>query len=401
MVVDRIKKLVGMGSGGEDEGSSSGSDSAIMPTDSGVIKKTAKKVDLSRGDVKEAVENFQELGAMAYPAIDERAIGKDEKGDTKMGEEGPSFLYVIYEDDDVLAVGGAKSTILTFASRLNLTNKETQAVTEAHRVAADMNGLSEHTVMDDIFIVPKRGTKEEVRSFAAANEEREKEVDMGDEGARELEENGFKLKASEVFESPPKPDDNEYFGVRYGCEEGAVEVTLEPEVGEDEKHRAVVQPNGDLLMPREIAVGLGVGHRDVEWEDEDGKVVGRMKNGTTDKEVENVVRTSLSMDNIEEEVQAHLPDSHVSRVGIKEGDEASVRLEPNDDDFAMVLKTDVPDAPSETSVEIKNIGTGTDMLCFAVPDEVAGLLGVDDDEDRQVEWGVRGDEMVGSVVRRS
>jgi len=397
MVLDRIRKLVGMGA--DEEDTDSGGDGAIMPTNSRVIKKTAKKVDLSTGEVKEAVENFQELGAMAYPAIDERAVGKDEKAESKMGEEGPSFLYVIHEDEDVLVVGGAKSTILTFAGRLNLTNKETEAVTVAHRLAAGMNGLSEHTVMDDIFMVPKGGKKKGATSFGGAEDTGRDDAEEEDEAARELEESGFTISASEVFDTPPEVEEKEYFGLDCGCKDGAVEVTLEPGNGEREQHRAVVQPNGDLVIPREIAVGLGVEHRDIEWEDENGKVVGRMRNGSVEKEVEKVVRTSLSMDSIEEEVQAYLPDSHVSRIGVGEGDRAAIRLEPDGEEFAMVLTTDASDAPSETSVEIKNIGTGTDMLCFAVPDEIARLLGVDDDEERQVEWGLRGDEMVGSVVR--
>jgi hypothetical protein len=397
MVFERIKKLVGRGADDEDTGT--GGDGAIMPTNSKVIKKTAKRVDISRGDVKEAVENFQELGAMAYPAIDERAIGMEEKGDTKMGEEGPSFLYVIHEDEDVLVVGGAKSTIVTFAGRLNLSNKETEAVTVAHRTAANMNGLSEHTVMDDIFMVPKREKKKKTGAFEGPGEERgdETQNDPGDSG--ELEDGGLRISASEVFDSPPDVEEEEYFGVSYGCKDGAVEVTIEPDVGR-QKHRAVVKPNGDVVMPREIAVGLGVEHRDVDWEDRNGKAVGRMRNGSVEKEAEDLVRTSLSMDNIEEDVQAYLPDGHVSRIGVSDGDEAAVKLEPDGDELVMVLSTDTSDVPPEAMVEIRNIGTGTDMLCFAVPEEIAGLLGVDDEKERQVEWGINGDEMVGSVVPR-
>lgn len=397
MVFERIKKLVGRGA--DEEDTDSGGDGAVMPTNSGVIKKTAKRVDLSRSEVKEAVENFQELGAMAYPAIDERAVGTEEKAESKMGEEGPSFLYVIHEDEDVLVVGGAKSTIVTFAGRLNLSNRETEAVTVAHRIAAGMNGLSEHTVMDDIFMVPKRGKKKAASSFADANDTESDKAEKDAQAARELEESGFTISASEVFDSPPDVDEKEYFGVSYGCKDGAVEVTLEPENGGRQKHRAVVQPNGDVVIPHEISVGLGVENRDIEWEDENGKAVGRMRNGSAEKEVKNPVRTTLSMDNIEEDLQAHLPDSHVSRIGISEGDTAAVRLEPDGDELAMVLSTDTSYAPSEAMVEIKNIGTGTDMLCFAVPEEIAGLLGVGDDKERQVEWGIRGDKMVGSVVR--
>lgn len=396
---DRVKKLVGLGSEEEDE--DSGSTGVVMPTDSAVIKKTAKKVDLSRGDVKEAVENFQEMGAMAYPAIDERAVGREEKGSGKMGEEGPSFLYAIYEDDDVLVVGGAKSTIVTFASRLHLSNTETEAVTTAHRIAADMNGFSEHTVMDDIFLVPKKKkkTKSKSNSFGGIMGGKEDDEDSEEEKhVRELEESGFKLDASEVFDSPPEVEDQKLFGLTYRCEDGTMEVTLKPKDNEEEYH-AVVKPNGDLLIPREIAVGLGVGRREVDWHDEDGKVIGRMKNGTSDKEVENFVRTSLSRDNIEGEIQAYLPDSHAAQVGVGEGDEAAVHLEPSDDGFAIVLTTDVSKGQPENSVEIRDIGTGTDMLCFAVPEEMAVILGVEDDEERQVEWGLRGNEMVGSVVQ--
>jgi len=404
MVFERVRNLVGRGS--DKEGNSGGGEGVVMPTNSRIIKKTAKEVDLSRGDVKEVVERFQEVGAMAYPVIDERAVrGDDDKSGKPNDDEGPSFLYVIYEDDDVLVIGGAKNIILTFADRLNLTNTETRAVTTANRLAGNRNGFSEHVVMDDIFIVPKEGNsgvrKEALGGLA------EKKVDGGDESGekadkmREVEENGFTLKVSELFEEKPDLDDKMHFSVTYGCDEGEITLTLDPKASSDEPYHAVIHPDGEMFIPSEIAVGLGVRHREVEWENEDGKVVGRMKNGRADEEVEteDMVRTTLAKDNVDDEVQAHLSGSHTSTLGISEGDEVALYVEPNKDDFSIVLSPDVSEAPAERTVEMKNIGTGTEMLCIALPDEIAEILNVNDNEERQIEWGVRGDKLVGNVVR--
>ena len=394
MVFERVKKLVGGGS--EDEGNSGG-DNVVMPTNSGVLKKTAKEVDLPRDEIREAVERFQEAGAMAYPVIDEKAVRDDDEKSSKPGEDdGPSFFYVIYEDDEVLVVGGAKSLIRTFADRLNLTKTEARAVTTAHRLAGNRNGFSEHIVMDDIFMVPKKGGSDvpELEGMTERTGSGEEKVD----GIQEVEENGFAIDANEVFEDPPSLEEQKHFGVAYGCEDGTITLTLDPNATGDEPHHAVIQPEGEILIPREIAVGLEIQHRDIDWERDDGIVVGRMENGRMEKEVVDTVKTKLAMDNIEEEVQAHLPGSHTGTLGVSEDDEVALHLEPEGDEFAMVLSSDAEDSPVDRTVTIKNIGTGTEMLCFAVPDEVADVLGVNDDEERQVEWGLRGDELVGTVV---
>lgn len=395
MVFDRVKKLVGRSS---DEEGDSGGDHVVMPDDSGVIKKTAKKVDLSKGDIKEVVERFQEAGAMAYPAINDRAVREgDDRSSKPNDEDGPSFFYVIYEDDEVLVVGGAKSLIRTFAERLNMSKTETKAVITANRLAADRNGLSEHVVMDNIFMVPKQGGSGAPK-LEGLTEKEEEEADEKEESIREVEENGFAIQASEVFENPPNLEERKHFGVTYRRDGNTITLTLNPNAVDDKSYHAVIQPEGEILIPHEIAIGLEVKHHDVDWEREDGKIIGTIKNGRMEEEVVDVVRTKLARDNIEEEIQAHLPSSHTNTLGINEEEEVGLRLEPKDDDFAMVLSSDPEEAPTDRTVRIKNIGTGTEILCFAVPDEVADVLGVNDGEEKQLEWGLRGDELVGTVV---
>ena len=392
MVFDRVKKLVG---GGSDDEDNSGGDNVVMPDDPGVIKKTAKEVDLSKNDVKEVVERVQEVGAMAYPVIEERAVREDENRSSKPNDEdGPSFFYVIYEDDEVLVVGGAKSLIRTFAGRLNMSKTEREAVTAANRIAANMNDLSEHVVMDDIFMVPKQGGSD--APDIGLTEKKRMESDEKVDGIQEVEENGFGIQVSEVFDESFDIEEKKHFGVTYGNEEGTITITLNPEATGEESYHAVIQPEGEILIPQELAIGLEVEHRDVDWKRDEGKIIGRIENGRMEDDVVDVVRTKLAKDNIEEEVQAHLPGSHTSTLGINEDEEVALHLEPQDDDFAMVLSSETN---GETrTVRIKNIGTGTEILCFAVPDEVADVLGVNDDDERQLEWGLRGDELVGTVV---
>jgi hypothetical protein len=394
MVFDRVRRLVG---GGSNEESNSGSDNVVMPDNAGVIRKTVKKVDLSKGDIREVVERFQEVGAMAYPVINDRAVREDGKNPNKPGQDdGPSFFYVIYEDDEVLVVGGAKSLIRTFAERLNMSKTETKAVIVANRLAADRNGLSEHVVMDDVFMVPKEGGSG-APEIEGLTEEKKKESDEKADRIREIEENGFAIQTSEVFEDSPDLEEKQHFGMNYTSKGNTIEVTLDPDPMGNESHHAVIHPKGKILIPQELAIGLEVEQREVDWRRDEGKIIGRMENGRRDEDVVDVVRTKLAKDNIEEEVQAHLPSSHTSTLGINEDEEVVLRLEPEDDDFAMILSPDT-DGETTRNVRIKDIGTGTEILCFAVPEEVADVLGVNDDKERQLEWGLRGEELVGTVV---
>jgi len=399
MVFDRVRNLIG---GSSDKEGSDTKEDVVMPTNPGVIKRTSKEVDLSRGDIKEAIERFQEVGAMAYPAIDKRAVrdGDDKSSKPMSDDDGPSFFYVVHEDDGVLVVGGAKNLLLTFADRLNLSNTETRAVTTAHRIAADMNGFSEHMVMDDIFMVPKREASGDA-ALSLGTGKGSGGAEKKGERIREIEENGFALNTSEVLDELPDIEEKKRLGASYGCEGGSITLTLNPKDAEDGSHHAVMQPGGDLLLPQEIALGLEIEHRDIDWRMDDGNVVGRMEDGLIEDEVVDKVRTKLAKDSIEEEVQAHLPGSHTSTLGIGEDNEVAIYLEPDKDGdgFLMVLRPDGEGAPTDRTVEIKDIGTGTEMLCFAVPENIADVLDINDDEERQIEWGMREDEMVGEVVR--
>lgn len=397
MVFDRVKeKLTGTGSGERDT-------DVVMPADSSVVKRTAKEVDLSSDEVEDAIKRFQEVGAMAFPVIDDKAVRGEGSTNVKE-EETPSFLYAVHEDEEVLVVGGAKNILLSLADRLEMSNAETRAVTRAQRIAADANGFSEHMVMDDVFMVPKEKRfvsrfdgLEDVGSESnngAADTLRDKM-----DGVREVEENGFVLQTPERFGEALNLDEKKYFGVTYGSDRDSLRLELDPSAGGEDVRHAVIQPNGNIHIPREIAVGLGVQHREVDWGMEDGKVVGVMEDGKVDADIVDTMRTSLVEDNVNEQVRAHLAGDHTRKLNIEEGDELAVYLEPDGDDFAIVATPHIFEAPTDAVVDVENIGKGTEMICFALPDEVADVLGVDDGKDRQVEWGIRGDELVGSVVR--
>lgn len=396
MVLDRVKdKLTG---GGSEERETE----VVMPADPAVVKKTAKEVDLSRDEVEDGVKRFQEVGAMAFPVIDKKAV-RGEDGTSVKDDESPSFLYAVHEDDEVLVVGGAKNIILSLADRLEMSNAERRAVTLSQRAAADANGFSEHMVMDDVFMVPKQKRfVSRLDGFGDTGGEDDGAADaLRDkmDGVQEVEEDGFVLETSERFGNALNLDDKKYFGVTYGADHESLRLELDPSAGGEDVRHSVIQPDGNIHIPREVAVGLGVEHRDVDWRMEDGKVVGVMEDGRMDDEVEDTVRTSLVEDNVNEKVRAHLAGSHTRTLNIEEGDEMAVYLEPDGDDFAVVATPRIFDAPTDRTVEIENIGKGTEMICFSFPEEVADVLEVDDGKDRQIEWGVRGDELVGTVVR--
>jgi hypothetical protein len=397
MVLDRVKEKLGKGASEERD------TDVVMPADPNVVKRTAKEVDISRDEVEETVKRFQEVGAMAFPVIDKKAVRGEGKNDAK-SEESPSFLYAVYEDDEVLVVGGAKNILLSIADRLEMSNTETRAVTLAQRVAADANGFSEHMVMDDVFLVPKQ--KRFVSRFDGLGDIGKEEEDDAAEklrdkmdGVREVEENGFVLETPERFGNALNLEEKKYFGVTYGSDRGSLRIELDPSAGGDDVRHGVIQPDGNIHIPREIAVGLGVEHREVDWKMDDGKVVGSMEHESMNGELEDTMRTSLVEDNVNNKVRAHLSGSHTKKLDLEEGDDIAVYLEPDGDDFAIVATPFILDAPTDAIVEVENIGKGTEMICFTVPDEIADVLGVDDGKDRQVEWGIRGDELVGTVVR--
>jgi len=399
MVFDRVKRRLT----GEDE--EKVETSVTMPADPKVIKETAEDTDLSRDEVEDAVKRFQEVGAMALPVIDKKAV-RGEDGTSVKDDETPSFLYAVHENEEVLVVGGAKNVLLSLADRLEMSNAETRAVTLAQRVAADANGFSEHMVMDDVFMVPKE--KRFVSRFDGLEDVDGEGGDGGGaaealrdkmDGVREVEKNGFVLETPDRFGNALNLDEKKYFGVTYGSGRGTLTLELDPAASGDDVRHGVIKPNGNIHIPREIAVGLGVEHRGVEWKMKNGKVVGEMEGESTDHEPEDTVRTSLVEDNVNEEVRAHLSSNHTKMLNIEEGDELAVYLEPNGGDFAVVATPHILDAPTDAIIEVENIGKGTEMICFSLPEEVADVLGVDDGRDRQVEWGIRGDELVGSVVR--
>lgn len=397
MVFDRVKEKI---SGGGEDDTESG---VVMPADSKIVKKTSKEVDLPRDETEEAVKKFQEVGAMAYPVIDKKAVRGDDKSSKAKEEGSPSFLYAVHENEEVLVVGGAKNILLTLADRLDMSNTETRAVTLAQRLAAERNGFSEHMVMDDVFMVPKE------KRFASrfdglddiaggdGNGAADKIRDKMD-GVREVEENGFVLETPDRFEEALNLRDKKYFGVSYASNGRVMKIALDPK-GREHSFHSVIQPNGNIHIPHEIAVGLGVEYREISWSMEDGKIVGRMEDEPMEGELIDTVRTSLVEDNVNDMMRAHLSGGHTRTLNLEEGDEIAVYLEPDGDDFALVATPLIYDAPTDAIVEVENIGTGTEMLCFAVPDEMAKVLEIDDGKDRQIEWGIRGEDLVGGIVR--
>ena len=392
MVFDKLREKI---SGEDDEVSTD----ICMPADPDIVERTAEHVEIEREVVEETVKRFQEVAAMIFPMLDDKTVRADDATSAKDSET-PSFLYAVYEDDDVLVVGGAKNILLNLADRLELSNSETRAVTLAHKFAGDANGVAEHMVMDDIFVVPKEqrfasrldsdGRKED-----AKNKLREKMDEI-----EKVEEDGFVLQTSERFGDTLNLESKKYFGVNFDYDRNHIRLALDPKSTGSDKH-AVIMPNGNVCIPREIGIGFDLKERHTEWKMEDGKVVGKIESKEPFDEdgLLDIVRTSIVEDNVRGEIQAHLPGSHTRELGLEDEDEVAFYLEPAGERLALVLTEFIYEAPTDTVVDVQNIGTGTEMLCFTVPDEHADLLGIDDGRERQVEWGLRDGELVGRIVR--
>lgn len=230
MVFDRVKEKIS--GGGEDDSDSD----VVMPANSKIIKKTSKEVDLPRDETEEAVKKFQEVGAMAYPVIDKKAVRGDDKSSKAKEEGSPSFLYAVHENEEVLVVGGAKNILLSLADRLDMSNTETRAVTLAQRLASERNGFSEHMVMDDVFMVPKE--KRFASRFDGLDDIADGDGDgtaqtLRDkmDGVREVEENGFVLETSDRFGEALNLRDKKYFGVSCSSNGRVIKLALDPKEG--------------------------------------------------------------------------------------------------------------------------------------------------------------------------
>jgi len=400
MVFDKVKDKFSNNSQKE-----KGSKGVIMPADPEVVEETADELGMSPEVIEDNIKRFQEISAKAFPMIDEKTVRGDE-GSSAKEESTPSFLYSVYEDDDVLVIGGAKNIILNLADRLDLDNTETRAVTAAHSLAADLNGFSEHMVMDEVYMVPKeqrfasRLDKEEKGEKKAASNGGAQALQEKMEGIKQVEETGFVLETPERLEETLNLEDKKYFGLSVNYDRKRVRLALDPRSSDEDSRHSLVRPDGNILIPREIGVAFGLEHRDVNWGIDDGKIVGKI--GCEDFREEDLVdevKTSVVEDNIKGELQAHLSSNHTRTLSFEVGNKVALYLQPAGDELAIVATKMTHEAPTEFTVEVGDLGKATNMVFIEIPDEFADVLGIDDGLEHQFEWGIRGPELVGRVIR--
>ncbi|MFP4632829.1 MAG: hypothetical protein ACLFMT_05275 [Halobacteriales archaeon] len=377
-------------------------DGVVMPSDDDVIDYVAGRVELTREEVDETVKKFQEVSHMVRPMVDEQAVEEVDQAAQAKGEGTPSFIYQIHEDDDVLAVGGAKSVMASLADRLDYDSVETKAVVLSHRVAAERAGLAEHMVMDDVYMLPKtkrfgsrleNGERERIEHGAGGGATQALKQKM--EEIKKVEEDGYRTETSRHLKDSLSIDSKKYVGVDVEVDGDSINVYIDPRNTRDSDYPGIITPGGDALLPEQLAGAIDLDERDLSWRMEKARLVGEAARiDDLSVEGDEEVRTSVVEDNIDGAHRVMLPGRQVNEVGLHEGEAASVYLEPHDGELYVVVTPRHVEYTSNAA-EVDNIGTGTDMLCVTLPEGAGDVLGLTG--DRPVGWRVDGQRLVGEL----
>lgn len=393
MVFDRVRDALS-----EDEEGSSG---VTMPSDASVLRSVSSEVDLSHEETREVVEKFQETSQMVQPMVAESAV-EDRGAQHRKEDESPSFIYTVFEDEDVLAVGGAKNIMMGLTDRLDLDSVERKAVVLAHRRAAEQAGLSQHTVMDDVYMVPKKLRFEGSLNRDEIDIERMSQEDAGEalqrkmERVQEVDEDGFELAPPKELTEPIELDSRKLLGVEHGYEGDVLQLVLDPRRGGDTDWPGVMDVEGVVSVPDDLADVLDVEGRTETWGVDDGRLICVLESKIdADERSRDTLGTAITSDDIAGTHRAVLPSGRARDVGIHEGDDAGFYLEAIDGDMHVVV---TPDSEEGAAVTIENIGPGAEMLAIELPEAAVELLEVD--AEHPVEWMVRSGSLVGRVARR-
>lgn len=393
MVFDRVRDALS-----EDEQGPSG---ITMPSDGSVVGNVSSEVDLTREETREVLEKFQELSHMIHPMVADSAV--EERGAQHRQEgESPSFIYTVFEDEDVLAVGGAKNIMMGLTDRLDLDSVEQKAVVLAHRLAAEEAGLSQHTVMDDVYMVPKRLRFDGRLDGDEIDVERMSQEDAGEalqrkmERVQEVDEDGFEVRPPETLTEAIELESRKLLGVEHGYEGDVLRLVLDPRRSGDADWPGVMDVEGAVHLPQGLAEVLDLEGRDKNWGVDGGRLVCVLESQIdADGRSRDTLGTAMTADEIAGTHRAVLPSSRSRDVGLHEGDDAGFYVEAIDDDIHVVL---TPDSRRGAAVTVENIGPGAEMLAVEIPEYAVELLDVE--AEHPVEWMVRDGSLVGRVARR-
>ncbi len=393
MVFDRVRDALS-----EEEGGSSG---VTMPSDGSVLRSVTDQVDLSQEEVRRVVEKFQEMSQMIQPMVAESAV-ENRAAQHRKDDESPSFVYTVFEDEDVLAVGGAKNIVMGLTDRLDFDSVERKAVVLAHRQAAEEAGLSQHTVMDDVYMVPKslrfegRLDRDEIDVERTGGEDAGEALQRKMERVQEVDEDGFEVHPPDRLTEAIELDSRKLLGVEHGYEGDVLRLVFDPRRGGDADWPGVMDVEGAVHVPDGLAEVLAVEERETTWGVEGGRMVCVLESRIdADERSRDTLGTAITSDEIAGTHRAVLPSGRARDVGLHEGDDAGFYLEAIDDDIHVVV---TPHSDRGAAVSVENIGPGAEMLAIELPEAAVELLDVE--AEHPVEWMVRDGSLVGRVARR-
>ncbi|MDY7081976.1 MAG: hypothetical protein SXQ77_06115 [Halobacteria archaeon] len=384
----------------------------VMPTNPKVLKKTSKKTGLEKERIERNMKKFQEAGRVMYPLIEKKAVEgqKMSKADQVKGSENPTFLYTIDETEEVLVVGGAGNILHGIADRLGLMSMEAEAIRQAHQLAANKNGYGKHMVMDDVFIVSKRkrfaienqenGNGDVEKNGKPTGGEAKKHSTINEEKIEEIEKSGLGISIPTELIEEVGIEEKTCAKVKYEARGGEIGLIFDHNATDRIFRSGVIDPEGRVVVAEEIQTAFGIEGREIGWRVENNKPVGTLLSEVDDSmdEVGRKIRTRIMTDEVEKELFAHLSSDHLRALNVGDGDYATIHLDAAEHEIKLVLSPLSEDAPSDYTVRIQNRGTGTEMMCFAVPEVFYKVLRLDGEKRGKIEWGLGKNELLGKVV---
>ncbi len=372
-----------------------------MPSDHDVVRDVSKQVEMTKDETRKTVEKFQEVSKMIQPMVAESTVGK--RPSANRSDDGPpAFIYTVHENDDVLAVGGAKNIMMGVSERLDFDSVERKAVVLSHQEAAERAGLSEHTVMDDVYMVPKKLRFESQLEDDEIEIERQSEEGTGEalqrrmELMQEVDEDGYVLQPPDQLTDALDLESRKLLEVTHEHDGDLHKLLFDPRGGQDDGWPAVLAVDGSRSIHPELADVRDVEGRELRWGVDDGKMVSVLESKLDSVEHgRDSLSTAITVDDIAGRHRAVVPSGRARDVGVGEGEMATFYVEAIDDDLYIVVAeraTDYSGAP----VEIENIGPGTEMLTFELPEHAAEILEVE--AERSVEWRLHDRRLVGRVT---
>lgn len=371
MVIGRLRSAVAE-MVGDDDGPG-----PVFPTDDAVVARVSSDASLGETRIREITGAVQDVIDSMYPQLAEEAVAADDERGAAQ-EEG--FLYGFRASQDVLVVGGAAGVLSGVGDRLGLSTIEVEAVRDAHRIAANMNGYAEHVVMDDVVLARDRHV--------------DRNVDVSDgqaalaDAVEGVSDDGYPLATPGTLAGLDL-DEEKYFGVTPAFPDDGVELRFDP-ADRDAPYHAVVAADGTVRISDDLGRALALDRRDVSWDSVEGAIVARC--GPLVDTVPGGRHTKLVK---RDGWEGHVPNDALRRADLETGDDAAMAIDAVGGERLVVVD---PDVRGDVAVgAVATSGVGTQRTVVELPEAVEDVLELERG-NVNVAWDVEDGVLVGNLL---